>query len=190
MTAITNLVTWKLSCRFSRYCITLFAKKDRGEAHDILQWGYPVSGLYSNPASYCYKANTLLPCQPNWVHYCVTARTRMDCLANTNTERERSMMNVVMLNAHTPTYVQAQCQSDFAWGGTEQWSTYWIMVNLLSNGQLLESWSAYWVMVNLYARVRVCVCGACVYVCMNECVYMYECICMSVCMCICLCICA
>ena len=29
---MTNLVMWKLSCRFSRYGITLFTKKDRGEA--------------------------------------------------------------------------------------------------------------------------------------------------------------
>ena len=29
---MTNLVMWKLSCPFCRYCFTLFTKKDRVEA--------------------------------------------------------------------------------------------------------------------------------------------------------------
>jgi hypothetical protein len=33
---MTNLVMWKLSCRFCRYCITLFTKKDREEARYAL----------------------------------------------------------------------------------------------------------------------------------------------------------
>ena len=68
----------------------------------MLRLGCPVSGLYSNPASFCCKANTLLPRQRTWVPYCITARTRMDCLANTNAARERSVMKVVMLNTDTP----------------------------------------------------------------------------------------
>ena len=32
---MTNLVMWKLSCRFYRYCIALFTKKDGGEARYV-----------------------------------------------------------------------------------------------------------------------------------------------------------
>jgi len=79
-----------------------YSPRGTEDKHDMLQLGCPISGFCSNPASFCCKANTLQPCQPTGVQYCVTARTRTDCLTNTNTARERSVMNVVMLNTDTP----------------------------------------------------------------------------------------